>query len=68
MKVSELIAELQKYDPDARVVIDGYEGGVGDLDRVTTLPVNLNVNTAFYYGEHEEAHGEADEVAVYLPR
>jgi hypothetical protein len=30
MTVKEMIAELQKLPPDARVVIEGYEKGVDD--------------------------------------
>jgi len=30
MTVAELIAELQQYPPDCRVLVDGYEGGLAD--------------------------------------
>ena len=54
MNVKELIAELQKCDPDMMVVIHGYEGGVNEVGLVEGVGVKLNANTAWYYGKHEE--------------
>lgn len=54
MKVSELIEQLQQYDPEMIVVVDGYEGGVGELTEVKRTDIALNYNTAWYYGEHEQ--------------
>lgn len=54
MIVSELIAELQKYPPDQRVIVDGYEGGFDD-PTVSTHQVILNEPEA-YCGEHAVAY------------
>lgn len=72
MTAAELIAKLQELPQDARVVVDGYEGGLVDVDYVTTVPILLNRNTADYYGPHEEWESylgyKPDETAVYIPR
>jgi hypothetical protein len=54
MTVKELIEHLQTLDPELRVFVKGYEGGVDDktsLDEPTDI--TLNVHTEWYYGEHE---------------
>ena len=53
MKVRELIEELQRHDPETRVVVNGYEGGYDDVSCVDEIRLNLNANTAWYYGKHE---------------
>lgn len=54
MKVKDLIEALQTLDPELMVVRAGYEGGVTEIDHVNIIRVALNVNEAWYYGEHEE--------------
>jgi hypothetical protein len=73
MKVKELIEKLQALDPEHMVVVDGYEGGVGELKEISTVCLSLNVNDAWYYGEHElcdesTADPESNTYAVLLPR
>lgn len=53
MKVKELIEELSKLSQDAMVVVSGYEGGVNEMHIVSSKIVQLNVNTSWYYGNHE---------------
>lgn len=53
MTVSELIEELRKLPQNSMVVVNGYEGGVKSVDFVDETVVALNVNTEWYYGEHE---------------
>ena len=53
MTVKELIQQLQQHDPDTRVVVNGYEGGLGDLEDLEKVKIELNVNTEWYYGPHE---------------
>ena len=60
MKVSELIEKLQALDPNLRVVVDGYEGGVKDAGYVTVEEIALNVNEEWYYGEHEIIEADED--------
>jgi len=56
MKVHELISMLKEFDPNLRVVVDGYEGGVKDAGYVTEETIALNVHEEWYYGEHETLH------------
>lgn len=58
MKVCELIEELKKLPSDAIVVRRGYEGGVSEASEVKLVKVELNVNTAWYYGKHEIIYDE----------
>lgn len=53
MKVKDLIAQLQTYDPDLMVVVSGYEGGVEEAGYTSEHTIALNVNEDWYYGSHE---------------
>jgi len=53
MRVKELIEVLSQLDPELMVVVHGYEGGVNEVDRCRECDIELNVNTAWYYGKHE---------------
>jgi hypothetical protein len=79
MTVGELIAKLQEFDQNMMVVVDGYEGGVEDVEFVQTTDIALNFNAnTWYYGKHEPVTDDylTDEekekhtvvTAVYLPR
>jgi hypothetical protein len=82
MKVKHLILNLQQCDPEAIVVVDGYEGGVSELKRTVEVEIALDVNAGrSYYGRHvihddeyAEHHWNEDEPypelakAVHLPR
>ena len=67
MKVKELIAHLQKEDPELPVFVLGYERGLDDLLAVIPVNVALDVNTAWYYGTHEQLldKDEQEEYASY---
>ena len=54
MKIKDLIAELQKHDPEMEVVVNGYEGGVGYPSGFEVIKIKKNVNKEWYYGRHEE--------------
>ncbi len=56
MTVDELIQLLAKHPPDLRVMVQGYEDGFDDLEAgcVVKGVATLNVNSAWYYGHHEE--------------
>lgn len=59
MTVKELIEQLQKLDPDIRVMTNGYEGGFQDAESFTerdVIEVVLNANTSWYYGPHEDVN------------
>jgi len=53
MLVEELIAQLQQYDPKLLVITSGYEGGLKEITGTGLNKIALNVNTEWYYGEHE---------------
>ena len=53
MTVGELIAKLQAMPQDARVVVDGYEGGVDDAADPELVEVAVNVNSSTWLGDHE---------------
>ena len=57
MNVKELRELLAHYPDDMPVMVDGYEGGLCDLDadRIESAPVFTNVNRESYYGAHEKA-------------
>jgi hypothetical protein len=52
MTVAELIERLQKFPPETRVVVAGYEDGFNDVKWVEGLDIALNVHTEDYYGAH----------------
>jgi hypothetical protein len=72
--VAELIEKLRQFPPETRVFVDGYEGGIADLEPqyVRLVPVKLDVNSESYYGPHEEVGArndfEPDCDGVLLPR
>ena len=53
--VQDLIDELRQYDPSMPVMIDGYEGGLNDVDlsRVNCQDVELDGNGSYMSGQHE---------------
>ena len=44
MTVSELIALLANYPPTARVVVDGYKGGLGDVIELADAKIRADTN------------------------
>lgn len=79
MTVRELMELLSEFRPDARVMVDGYEGGVKGLERVRMVDVFVDYHSGMtYYGPHEVVSSEwvdeedtktyAKESVVYLPR
>lgn len=61
LTVKQLIEHLQKLDQNAIVSLKGYEGGYTDeVGEPYETELYLNVNDAWYYGEHEDDMG-------YLP-
>ena len=71
--VAELIAKLKEMPQDARVVVDGYEGGLTDPPAIYTVPIVCDENgDSWVYGPHEKwsqsSSSPADEVAVHISR
>ena len=62
MKVYDLIRVLSKLNPEARVVIEGWEGvGYNDILSLEEKKIMLDVNKNWWDGRHEEAEEEEDE-------
>ena len=63
MTTGELMQLLAQYPDDLRVMVDGYEGGVDDLEAglLLTSDVRLDANAKCYYGRHEEAYPGEEE-------
>jgi len=54
MTVKELIEHLQTLDPNTRVFVKGYEGGVDDKTTIDEpTDITLDVHSEWYYGKHE---------------
>lgn len=73
MKVRELIALLQTFDPELEVLTDGYEGGYTEVTVEDVRTFVRNVNHAWFYGAHETEYdglykGNERFQAVYLAR
>jgi hypothetical protein len=65
MKVKDLIAVLQTYDPDLMVVRSGYAGGVDEITGHDKETIALNVNAEWYYGPHEVVADEDQDEPEY---
>lgn len=64
MTIKQLIEELQKIeDQNILVMTSGYEGGFNDVTFIVPPIYNmaLNVNTEWYYGDHEKAEDIMEE-------
>jgi hypothetical protein len=75
VKVRELIERLQQLDPEAIVVVDGYEEGVNDVIQVRTGVAYKNATRPFWVGRYAldapgrlTAPGTPASPIVYLPR
>lgn len=72
MKIKELIEQLQQFDPEMLVMVEGYEGGIASPSKPYQTPIRLNVHEEWYYGKHEVHHVtdqyEPNAMAVIIPR
>lgn len=55
MTVSELIAALQSYSPNDRVVVLGYESGYGDITLVKQIAIMPEEKPVWYKGRYDDA-------------
>jgi len=60
MKVSDLINRLSELNPDAEVVIPGYEGGWKVVSFISRGILTRDVNSEWYYGSHELAESDSE--------
>lgn len=75
MKVRELIEKLQHFDPEMLVVVDGYEAGFDEVEKLVQIAIVSNPNKQIedydvdWEGEFSESTiDDADEFALLLPR
>jgi hypothetical protein len=75
MKVKELIEILSKEDPEKRIVVNGYEDGFDELDKIFYVCITPNPdktkNDKWWLGEFEECIKDPnsdEEIAILLPR
>lgn len=76
MKVKELIEILSQKDQNMRVVVDGYETGYDELEKVYQVKIapNPEADVKIWEGEfdevdlHHKNSYEEIEIALYLPR
>ena len=76
MKVKELIQKLSEHDSEMRVVVDGYECGYDEVEKIRTIRIAPNPNVAEkdWEGEFEFVINDTKkelqgvELALYLPR
>lgn len=62
MKVKEVIAELQTRNPEALVVVHGYEGGYNDVINIHAMDIVPNAGQEHsFYGEYEEISDEEEQ-------
>lgn len=62
MTVKELIEKLKELDGELQVYRNGYEGGYTPVDYISDpREFLLDVNTEWYYGEHEEVDSRYDD-------
>jgi hypothetical protein len=66
MKVKDLIILLQTKDPQAVVVIDGYEDGCDFVKSVDDVLLVLNQFNESWYGKHEINNENGNVVAVHI--
>ncbi len=72
MNIEELISILSSYPKTMRVIIDGYEGGFHDIEKIKIreIPICLNVNDDWYFGEHDNPreNQNGDEIVLLISR
>lgn len=65
MKVHELIKQLENEDPNALVIVDGYEAGYDTFSEISQKTIAEAVEPEPYEG----SYNDGDQFnAVYLPR
>lgn len=58
MTVKELIAALQNYPPDTRVIVMGYEEGYDDITLVKQIAIIPEEKPEWYKGRYDKAPPE----------
>jgi hypothetical protein len=70
MTVKELIDRLSLEDPNKRIVVDGYESGYDEVEKIILVNIqpNLSVSEKDWEGEFEFTSEKDSEAAILLPR
>lgn len=58
MTVNELMVQLQAYQPDARVVVLGYESGYDDITLIKQVAIMPEDNPSWFNGRYDDAPPE----------
>jgi hypothetical protein len=68
MRVRDLIALLEKFPPDTRVLTRGYEGGMDGVTVVKLVETAHSPDESWYYGDYLDYALEDRETfpAIYL--
>jgi hypothetical protein len=64
MKVAELIEFLNLQDPEAIVVVDGYEDGLDDDVSAVAAPIELNVHEDEWWNGRQDTANDSSKAAV----
>ena len=75
MKVKELIEYLALENPERRIVVDGYESGYDEVDKIKKVYIKPNPHKSdpekddnWWDGEFQETLDKDCEIAILLPR
>lgn len=75
MTVEQLIDRLLSENPQRKVVVNGYEDGFDEVDKISHVNIKKNVHkgdsekdNAWWNGDYELSDNSDDEVAILLTR
>lgn len=60
MTAQQLIEELQQFNPEMRIFVNGYEGGYEDvtISEIREIALDVHTDEDWWYGRHEDAASE----------
>lgn len=61
MTALELIMLLQKFSPETKIVVRGYEDGYNDIIELKQIKIKYNPEAEWYYGLYSDSK-EADAI------
>jgi len=64
MKVKQVIAALQRHNPNAPVIVRGYESGYNRVSQARAVNIVSNDSQEWYDGEFDAADGEDEQRAI----
>jgi len=75
MTVKDLIEYLTLENPNKRVVVDGYESGYDEVEKIKNVLIKPNPHKGdaekynnWWDGEFQESLDKNSEIAILLPR